>query len=50
MQNYSDKGQIVTMWRGKNGTYWCLMRYWIGTGYQTVERQTDKDIYELWML
>jgi len=44
----TDKGQICFMWESKNGTYWAKVSYWIGTGYQSVERQVDKDTYELW--
>lgn len=48
--NTQDNGKVLFMWEGKNNTYWCLMQYWIGVGYQKVERQIDKDTYELWNL
>ena len=52
MQNYlqQQNGKIVNMWEGKNDTYWALIQYWIGSGYQYVERQTPKESYELWNL
>ena len=46
----SDKGEVVMMWKGKNDTYWCQMRRWIGTGYVYADYQVDQDRYELWNL
>jgi hypothetical protein len=45
-----DNGKVSYMWEGKNGTYWALVAYWIGSGYQYVERQVDKDTYDLFYL
>ena len=42
-------GNIVNMWKGANNTYWCLIQYWIGAGYQYAERETTKDAYDLWL-
>ncbi len=52
MQNYRNEmnGKVVFMWKGQNNTFWCKMAYWIGTGYQYVEREVDQDVYELWSL
>ena len=44
------RGKVVNMWEGKNDTYWCLMQYWVGTGFQYVEREVSKERYELWNL
>lgn len=44
------EGKTVQMWEGKNGKYFALIQYWIGVGYQYVERETTKDAYELWNL
>lgn len=46
----SDKGEIRYMWEGKNNTYWALIIYWIGTGYQSVEREVARNIYEGWLI
>ena len=48
MSKKSENGTIRYMWEGKNGTYWALYSYWVGTGWQNVEREVDKDSYELW--
>lgn len=32
-------GNVVMVWEGKNGTYWCEISYWVGNGYQRCERQ-----------
>lgn len=52
MTNYlkQSEGKVVSMWEGKNSTYWCLVQYWIGTGYQYVERQCSQEAYEVWNL
>lgn len=42
--------KTVMMWEGQNNTYWAKVRYWIGTGYQYVDYQVDKDTFELWNL
>lgn len=49
MTNYlkQSEGKVVSMWEGKNSTYWCLVQYWIGTGYQYVERQCSQEAYEV---
>lgn len=43
-------GRVVKMWQGKNNTYWALVQYWIGTGYQYVEREVNAEVYEVWSL
>lgn len=43
-------GKVVNMWKGKNNTYWALVQYWIGTGYQYVEREVNAEVYEVWSL
>ena len=50
MQNYrkESKGEIVMMWKGKNDTYWCQMRRWIGTGYVYVDYEVDFETYDVW--
>ena len=45
-----DNGKVLFMWEGNNGKYFALVSYWIGTGYQNVEREVSKDIYDLWNL
>lgn len=46
----SSKGTVVSMWEGKNNTYWALISYWIGVGYQNVERQVAQNTYEGWLI
>lgn len=43
-----SEGEVVAVWNGKGGTFWCLMRYWIGTGYQYVEREITETAYNLY--
>lgn len=43
-------GKVVNMWQGKNNTYWALVQYWIGVGYQYVEREVSAEVYEVWSL
>ena len=43
-------GKVVSMWQGKNNTYWVLVQYWIGVGYQYVEREVSEEVYEVWSL
>lgn len=39
------EGNVVSVWQGKNGTFWCLMQYWVGTGFQNIEREIDESTY-----
>jgi hypothetical protein len=43
-------GKVVNMWQGKNNTYWALVQYWVGVGYQYVEREVSEEVYEVWSL
>ena len=43
-------GKVVNMWQGKNNTYWALIQYWVGVGYQYVEREVSEEVYEVWSL
>ncbi len=49
-QAKSDKGEVKHMWEGKDNTYWALVSYWIGTGYQNVERKVSRSVYEGWLV
>ncbi len=42
------KGTVDYCWEGKNNTYWCVMSYWIGTGFQRVEREITESFYKSW--
>jgi len=44
----SENGQVQYMWEGEKNTYWALISYWIGTGYQNVEREVSHNVYEGW--
>lgn len=49
-QAKSDKGEVQYMWEGKGNTYWALVSYWIGTGYQNAEREVSRSVYEGWLI
>jgi hypothetical protein len=40
-----DNGKVVMVWKGNNNTFWCLMQYWVGTGFQSCERQITHHQY-----
>lgn len=42
--------KVVSVWKGKNGTYWAKVSYWVGTGYQYVEREITQGCYEGWKI
>lgn len=46
--NASNKfdGKIEYVWAGKNNTFWALVSYWVGTGYQRVEMQITKSVFD----
>lgn len=46
----SENGQVQYMWEGEKNTYWALISYWIGTGYQNVEREVSHNVYEGWKI
>ena len=40
-----DNGKIEYVWQGKNGKYFALISYWIGTGFQRVEREISEPVF-----
>jgi len=46
----SDRGKVLYMWEGSEGHYFAMVQYWVGVGFQNVEREVDRDTYELWTL
>ena len=44
------KGKVVFMWKADSGKYFAKMQYWVGTGYQYVEREVTQGAYEGWKI
>ena len=40
-----DNGKIEYAWQGKNGRFFAIISYWIGTGFQRVEREINESVF-----
>ena len=41
-----NKEKINFVWAGKNGKFFAHVSVWIGTGYQSFEREISKSVFE----
>jgi hypothetical protein len=49
MKKY-DFTNVTKAWSANSGKYFCTKKYWIGTGWQTVDIEIDKETFERWEL
>lgn len=40
------EGKVTMVWRGQTGKYFAIVEYWIGVGFQRVEREIDQATFE----
>jgi len=45
-----DFTDITKVWLSDKGKYYCTKKYWIGSGWQTVELEINQETFERWEL
>ena len=49
MKKY-DFTNVTKAWLANSGKYFCTKKYWIGTGWQTVDIEIDEETFARWEL